>query len=139
MAIDAPTHIRRVDDLLCYRHRAHVAVTVLASHIGTRVRFVPEVDHRALRHVVDLAPRDGLVVTVQLHEGNDRRDVGPLPAVAPRADGHRGQACLILSLSSEVAAGALELFILNMHLMVVRDRLFRRRLRSRRAASDQEA
>jgi hypothetical protein len=139
MTIDAPTHIRRVDDLLCHSHGAHVAVTVFAPHIGTCMRLVPEVHHRALRHVVDPSPRDGLVISVLLHECDDRRDVGSLPSVAPGADRHWRQACLVLGLSSKVAAGALELLILHMHLMVVRDRLFRRGLRPRRAASKQEA
>jgi len=130
MAVDAPPHVGHVEDLLGDRHRADVTVTRLAPDAGSSVRLVLEVDHGALGDDVDLPPGEWLALTavVDFHERLDRRDVGSLSTVATRADRHGRQTRLILGLGSQVAAGALHLLVLDMDLVVVGDRLFRRRL-----------
>lgn len=92
MAIDAPTHVRRVEDLLGHGHGPDVTVTGLAADSRSRVRLVLEVHHRAGRHGIHVSPQQRLALTavVESHERHHLRVIGRLAAVAARADRHGG-------------------------------------------------
>jgi hypothetical protein len=82
MAVQAPTHIRRVDDTLSDGHLRDVPVAPGALDPSADVRLVLEVDHRRGGHRVDLRPNDRLPRLESRHDFHDLRMVGDLTAVA---------------------------------------------------------